>query len=94
MKNLEEIDCNEDLWREITGDLQHSWPSLENETRFAFKTKSTRISEDDIDSAFWEKYPSADNIEVSQIRLKDDASNKEKRMRYFGVSMIIYTSGI
>lgn len=94
MKNLEEIDCNEDIWNGITSDLKNGW-NLENECRFAFKTTDKTITEDDIDSVFWEKYPTADQIEVTKISLsKEDYPEKEKGIRYFGVSIIIYNSGL
>ena len=95
MKNLEEIDCNEDIWNTVTNDLKNGWSSLENECRFAFKTKDKTIIEEAIDSAFWDKYPEADQIEVTKVNiLKKDYPEKEKGMFYFGVSMIIYNSGI
>ena len=95
MKNLEEIDCNEDIWEGITLDLKNGWSNLENECRFAFKTKDKNITEEDIDSAFWDKYPSADQIEVTKVSLsKKDYPDKERNTNYFGVSMIIYDSGI
>lgn len=90
MKNLTEIDCNESLWNEITDDLRNGWGGLENECRFAFQTKDKTITEDDIECEIYEKYPSADQVEVSRVK----PDNKEKGMRYFGVSMIIYESGI
>lgn len=37
--NLEEIDCNESLWYEVTENLGDGWGVLENEQRFSFKTK-------------------------------------------------------
>lgn len=95
MKNLEEIDCNEDIWSDITYELKNGWGNLENECRFAFKTKNKEVTEEDIDSTFWDKYPEADQIEVSKINLKKkDYPEIEKGMFYFGVSMIIYNSGI
>ena len=90
MKNLEEVDCNESLWNSVTFDLRNGWGGLENECRFAFKTKDDTIVEDDIDSEFWVKYPTADQIEVSKVEVEDS----EEGMIYFGVSMIIYNSGI
>ncbi len=89
MKGLEEIDCNEDLWSQCTSDLKNGW-NIENESRFAFQTKNTRISEDDINSEFWDKYSTADQIDVDRVYPDD----KESYTMYFGVSMIIYTSGI
>lgn len=95
MKDLEEIDCNESIWSGVTCDLENGWNSLENECRFAFKTKNKEITEEDIDSVFWDKYLSADHIEVSKVKIKrKDFSDKEKLTNYFGVSMIIYESGI
>lgn len=95
MKNLEEIDCNDSIWNAVTGDLKNGWGGLENECRFAFKTKVKTITEEDIDSVFHDKYPSADQIEVSEVVLKKkDYPEKETGMRYFGVSIIIYESGI
>ena len=90
MKNLEEIDCNEDLWNEITDKMRNGWASLENDIRFAFKTKNKKITEDDINEAFYDKYPTIDQIEVEEV----DIDEPEKGMRYFGVSLIIYESGI
>ena len=92
MKNLEEIDCNEDLWENITCQLRSNWGALENEQRFAFQTKDKSITEDDIESAFCDQYPFADQIDVDRVKV--DKEYKEKGMRYFGVSMIIYNSGI
>ncbi len=90
MKNLTEIDCNETLWDEITSDLRNGWSGLENELRFVFQTKSKHISEDDIDSVFWDKYPQSDQIEVNQVY----PESNEPQMRYFGASIIIYKSEI
>jgi hypothetical protein len=90
MKNLEEIDCNEDLWDEIVDQLHNGWSSVENDVRFAFQTKDKNITEDDIQSAFIDRYPFADQLEVSKVKVE----NPKKGMRYFGVSMIIYESGI
>lgn len=90
MKNLEEIDCNEDVWNEIVYQLHNGWRSLENDIRFAFKTKNKKITTDDIDSAFWDKYSTIDQIEVEEVNIEEP----EKGMRYFGVSLIIYESGI
>lgn len=95
MKNIEEIDCNENIWHGVTDDLQDGWRNLENECRFAFKTTDKTITEEDIDSAFWDKYPEADQIEVSKISLsKKDYPDVEKGTNYFGISIIIYNSGI
>lgn len=95
MEKLEEIDCNEFIWNGITTNLKNGWGSFENECRFAFKTTDKTITEEDIDSAFWDKYPEADQIEVSKVSLnKKDYPEKEKLTNYFGVSMIIYKSGI
>lgn len=95
MKDLEEIDCNEMIWDGVISDLKNRWGNFENECRFAFKTKDKTITEDDIDSAFWNKYPSADQIDVSLVKLKKkEYPDKEKLTNYFGVSMIIYESGI
>lgn len=89
MKGLEEIDCNEELWDECVTDIKNGW-SLENEIRFAFKTKNTRISEDDIEYAFHEKFPTLDQIDVSRV-YPDEG---ESHTMYFGVSVIIYESSI
>lgn len=88
--NLEEINCDESEWDEITSQLNNGWQSLENNIRFAFKTKSKSICENDIETLFWDKYPYIDSIEVEQFKIE----NPEKSMRYFGVSIIIYESGI
>ena len=98
MKNLEEIDCNEEIWNYICddADIQSGWGGLENECRFAFKTKDKTITEEDIANAVWEKYSNADQIYVYKIkksRLKE-VYEFEKEYRYFAVSMIIYNSGI
>ena len=92
MKNLEEIDCNEELWSSITCNLRNGWGNLENECRFAFQTTDKTITEDDINSAFYDKYPSADQIEVTKV--KPSKEYREKGVNYFEVSMIIYTADI
>jgi len=95
MKNLEEIDRNESLWGGITSNLRNGWGSFENECRFAFVTKDKSITEDDIDSAFWAKYPSIDQLDVVKVKLnKEDYTEYNSRYNYFGVSMIIYNSDI
>jgi hypothetical protein len=95
MKNLEEIDCNEEIWNGITSNLQNGWGNLENECRFAFKTLDKEITEDEIDLAFYMCYPDIDQIQVVEVELdKEDYEDVEEDMRYFGVSMIIYNSGI
>lgn len=88
--NLEEIDCNDELWNSITCDLRNGWTSLENELRFAFQTEDKKITEDDINALFWDKYEYADQINVDEVEIDDG----EHGMRYFGVSMILYNSGI
>jgi hypothetical protein len=90
MKGLIELDCNESIWGECTYNLRNGWGNLENEQRFAFKTKNTRISEDDIESAFHEKFDTIDQIEVHRVYPEE----AESRTCYFGVSMIVYESGI
>jgi len=90
IKGLFEIDCNEPLWYECTDNLQNGWGNLENESRFAFQTKNTKISEDDINSALYDVFPDADTIEVSRVY----PESKEPRTCYFGVSIIIYQTGI
>lgn len=89
MKGLEEIDCNEEIWNEITDQMHSGWSSIENDIRFAFQTKSTKISEEDIYDALGDEF-GADQIEVSQV----DVEEGEPGMRYFGASVIIYESGI
>ncbi len=90
MKGLFEIDCNESLWRECTEGLQNGWGGLENEMRFAFYTKDSNITEDDIEQAFYDKFETIDNITVEEVYPEDP----EEGTKYFGVSMIIYESGI
>lgn len=98
MKNLEEIDCNEEIWSYICDNevVQSAWGRLENECRFAFKTKDKSITEDDIENAIWGKYPNTDQIRVYKIKKSHlkEAEEFEKGYRYFAVSMIIYNSGI
>lgn len=88
--NLEEIDPNSDLWDSIVWDLQNGFSNLENEVRFAFQTEDKKITEDDINALFWDKYEYADQINVEEVEIDDG----EQEMRYFGVSMILYKSGI
>lgn len=88
MKALHEIDCNDEIWDSITCQMQNGWSNLENECRFAYQTRSTQINADDIDEFLREKFPTADQVEVMQLKV--DCG--EPRTRYFGASVIIYRS--
>ena len=90
MKGLFEIDCNEDIWFKCTSNLHNGWIALENEIRFAFYTKDSNITEDDIEQAFYDKFETIDQLTVEEVYPEDP----EEGTRYFGVSMIIYESGI
>lgn len=90
MKSLEEIDCNEDLWNEIRNLSNNGWGQLESQLTFVYQTKSKKISTEEIDSALWDKFEAADNINVEQII----PENKEYSMRYFLATVTIYNSGI
>lgn len=90
MKGLEEIDCNENLWDELQSNANNGWGQLESQVIFVYQTKSKRISADDIESALWDKFESADNINVEQT----DPGEKKPYMRYFLAVVTIYNSGI
>jgi hypothetical protein len=90
MKSLEEIDCDEDLWNELRNISNNGWGQLESQLTFVYQTKSKRITIDDIDTALWDKFESADNIVVEQVTPEE----KEHNMRYFLASVTIYNSGI
>lgn len=98
MKNLEEIDCNEILWEVVVAQSNNGWGNLENECRFAFRTRDEDILSDDIDEVFHRKYPSADQIEISEVVIDfsdlDDYEEDDKYYRYFVASVVIYESGI
>lgn len=101
MKNVEEIDCNEILWESVTSQSNNGWGALENECRFAFKTKDSSIVEEDIDATLWEKFPSADRIEVLKVEVNwddmedyEEVDEEDKEYAYFSASVVIYNSDI
>lgn len=90
MEGVNEIDCNEELWDDVTFNLQNGWGNLENEMRFAYEVTDDSITEDDIEMALWEVFENIDQIDVTEVELDEG----EEGVRYFGASIIIYYSGI
>jgi len=88
-ENLIEIDCNSDEWSSVTSDLRNGW-SLENEIRFAFKTKDEECDGSIIEDEFYDKFETLDTIVVEEVEF-DEA---EEGYKYYGVSIIVYKSGI
>ena len=90
LKSLIEVDCENSLWNEGKGNSNNGWGQLESQLTFVYKTKSNKISEDDIHSALWDKYGNADYIDVSSFIPEE----KEPRTRYFVATVMIYNSFI
>jgi hypothetical protein len=91
MEGINEIDCNEGIWNEITCNLQNGWSNLENECRFAFEVEDPNITTEDVDEKLWDVFEYADQIEVTEA---EDVEGGDEDKRYFGASVIIYSTGL
>jgi hypothetical protein len=93
MKQLTEIDCNEELWNALTMLVGNGWGNFENELRFAYCTQDQELTEDDVDCWLGEVFPLLDTSKVMEV--KADSLREYTIVdgwRYFAASVVIYRS--